>query len=53
MSYLDTVKYRVNYFCIILNIIRCGTEPSTDNCAKPIAKSFTLLTVICRRQQFL
>ena len=53
MSYLDTIKYRMHYFCIIFNIIRCGTESSADTCAKLIEESFTLLTVICRLQQFL
>ena len=34
MTYLDTIKYRVHYFCIILNIMRHGTENSADTCAK-------------------
>ena len=34
MTYLDTIKYRVHYFCIILNIMRHGTETSADTCAK-------------------
>ena len=38
MTYLDTIKYRVHYFGIILNIMRHGTETSADTCAKPTEK---------------